>query len=65
MREVQDLLRRCSHHGLPTWLQVQTFHNSLGAPIRTTIDAAVGGALMSKTDDEAFELSEEMVFKNY
>ncbi|KAK5844687.1 hypothetical protein PVK06_000828 [Gossypium arboreum] len=25
----EDLLRRCPHHGLPLWLQVQTFYNGL------------------------------------
>ena len=25
----KELLRRCLHHGLPTWLQVQTFYNGL------------------------------------
>ena len=25
----KDLLRKCPHHGLPVWLQVQTFYNGL------------------------------------
>lgn len=25
----KDLLRKCPHHGLPLWLQVQTFYNNL------------------------------------
>ena len=41
----KDLLRRCPHHDLPTWLQVQTFYNGLGATNRSMVDAAVGGAL--------------------
>ena len=45
----KDLLRRCPHHNLPAWLQVQTFYNGLGATNRSMIDAAAGGALMSKT----------------
>ncbi|KAK5785445.1 hypothetical protein PVK06_040032 [Gossypium arboreum] len=30
----KDLLRRCPHHGLPLWLQVQTFHNGLNPSTR-------------------------------
>ncbi|MBA0628423.1 hypothetical protein Godav_023148 [Gossypium davidsonii] len=35
----KDLLRRCSHRGLPLWLQVQTFYNSLNLSTRQLIDA--------------------------
>lgn len=45
----KDLLRRCPHHGLPIWLQVQTFYNGLSATTRTMIDAVAGGTLMGKT----------------
>ncbi|KAJ4723309.1 DNA-directed DNA polymerase [Melia azedarach] len=61
----KDMLRRCSHHGLPSWLQVQTFYNGLSCTTRTMIDAAAGGALMSKTPDEAYQLLEEMASNNY
>ncbi|KAF7824295.1 uncharacterized protein G2W53_022439 [Senna tora] len=36
----KELLRKCPHHGLPKWLQVQTFYNGLSSGIRTSIDAA-------------------------
>ncbi|XP_017973358.1 PREDICTED: uncharacterized protein LOC108661397 [Theobroma cacao] len=52
----KDLLRRCLHHELPKWLQVKTFYNGLLSPIRTTIDAAVGGA---------YDLLGEMPYNNY
>ena len=61
----KDLLRRCPHHDLPTWLQVQTFCNGLGATNRSMVDAVVGGALMSKTHEAAYELLEELVSNNY
>lgn len=61
----KDMLRRCPHHGLSTWLQVQTFYIGLCCPTRTMIDAATGGALMSKTHDEAYTLLEEMASNNY
>ena len=41
----KKLLRKCPHHGLPKWLQVQTFYNGLCSGTRTTIDVAAGGAL--------------------
>ncbi|KAJ4705035.1 DNA-directed DNA polymerase [Melia azedarach] len=61
----KDMLRRCPHHGLPTWLQVQTFYNGLSCTTRTMIDAAVGSALISKTHDKAYTLLEEMASNNY
>ncbi|KAH9672110.1 hypothetical protein KPL70_017603 [Citrus sinensis] len=61
----KDLLRKCPHHGLPVWLQVQTFYNGLGSNTRTMIDAAAGGTLMGKTPEAAYELLEEMTSNNY
>ena len=31
----KELLRKCPHHGIPLWLQVQTFYNGLILAIRT------------------------------
>ncbi|XP_020425758.1 uncharacterized protein LOC109950616 [Prunus persica] len=61
----KDLLRKCPHHELPTWIQVQTFYNGLSQTSRTLVDAAAGGALMTKTATEAFELLETMASNNY
>ncbi|KAJ4717050.1 DNA-directed DNA polymerase [Melia azedarach] len=61
----KEMMRRCPHHGLPKWLQVQTFYNGLSCTTRTIIDAAANGALMSKTPDEAYQLLEEMASNNY
>ena len=36
----KDMLRRCPHHGLPKWLQVQTFYNGLSGNTKTLVDAA-------------------------
>ncbi|KAF7832953.1 uncharacterized protein G2W53_015286 [Senna tora] len=60
----KELLRKCPHHGLPKWLQVQTFYNGLSSEIRTSIDAAAGGALMSKPIDAAYTLLETMSSNN-
>ena len=61
----KDLLRRCPHHGLPCWLQIQTFYNSLNGVTRQTIDATTGGTINNKTLEATQELIEEMAMNNY
>jgi len=61
----KDILRLCSHHGLQKWMVVQTFYNRVTQPVRSMIDAAAGGTLMSKTEEEAYNLIEEMALNNY
>ncbi|KAF7839265.1 uncharacterized protein G2W53_007747 [Senna tora] len=61
----KELLRKFPHHGLPKWLQVQTFYNGLSSEIRTSIDATAGGALMSKPVDAAYTLLETMSSNNH
>ena len=39
-------------------MQVHTFYNGLSSSARTIIDASVGGALMKKTTDQAYEILE-------
>ncbi|KAL6288360.1 hypothetical protein ACE6H2_005870 [Prunus campanulata] len=46
-------------------MQVQAFYNGLNNASKTTIDAAAGGALMGKTETEAYNLLEEMASNNY
>ncbi|XP_020272432.1 uncharacterized protein LOC109847612 [Asparagus officinalis] len=55
----------CPHHGLEKWLIVHTFYNGLTYNTRMTVDAAVGGALMNKTIDEAYTLIEDMAQNHY
>ena len=38
---------------------MHTFYNGLGDLARTIIDALVGGALMKKTIDQAYEILED------
>lgn len=61
----KDLLRKCPHHELPTWLLVQTFYNGLNGSTRNMVDAAAGGTIMRKTPEEAYELLEEMASNSY
>ncbi|KAK5802490.1 hypothetical protein PVK06_030084 [Gossypium arboreum] len=61
----KDLLRRCPHHGLPLWLQVQTFRNGLNPSTRQMVDAVVGRTINNNTPKEAYEFIEEMSLNNY
>src|SRR5262249_33318084 len=56
----KDLLRKCQHHGLPKWLQVQTFYNGLINGHKAMIDAVARGTLNSKTLEIAYKLIDEM-----
>ena len=64
-KRYKDLLRRCPHHGLTKWMQVQNFYKGLGGSTRTLIDVVAGGAFMGKTQDEAYKILEEMAMNNY
>jgi len=44
---------------------IQAFYNGVTQPLRSTIDAATRETLMSKTEDEAYNLIEEMVLNNF
>ncbi|KAK5772406.1 hypothetical protein PVK06_048694 [Gossypium arboreum] len=61
----KDLLRRCPHHGLPLWLQVQTFYNGVNPSTRQMIDAAAGRTINNKTPEDAYEFIEDMSLNNY
>ena len=55
-----ELQRRCPHHRLTRWMQVRTFYNDLRDATRIVIDASLGGALMKKTTDQAYEILEDV-----
>ncbi|XP_062104565.1 uncharacterized protein LOC133815778 [Humulus lupulus] len=63
----KELLQKCPHHGhgIVKWMLVHTFYNVLRGNTRTIIDAAVGGAFMSKSANKAYELLDEMAMNNY
>ncbi|XP_062081031.1 uncharacterized protein LOC133785832 [Humulus lupulus] len=61
----KELLRKCPHHGIEKWMLVHNFYNDLCGMTCTIIDAAVGGAFMSKSANEACELLEEISMNNY
>jgi len=44
---------------------VQTFYNGVTQLLWSTIDAAAGGTLISKTEEESYNLIEGMTLNNY
>ncbi|KAL5572943.1 hypothetical protein UlMin_022540 [Ulmus minor] len=65
MRKIQGSFKEVPHHGLPLWMQVQTFYNGLLPNTQTMVDAASGGALFNKTPEEGYELIEVMASNNF
>jgi len=44
---------------------VQIFYNRVTQPVRSMIDVAAGGTLMSKMKEETYNLIEEMALNDY
>ncbi|KAL0378486.1 UNVERIFIED_CONTAM: hypothetical protein Sradi_3154100 [Sesamum radiatum] len=61
----KSMLRKCPHHGLPVWRQVQTFYNGVTLANRATIDAVAGGTIMKKLPSEAFNIIDEIATNLY
>ncbi|KAL0336537.1 UNVERIFIED_CONTAM: hypothetical protein Sradi_4865600 [Sesamum radiatum] len=61
----KSMLRKCPHHELPVWRQVQTFYNGVTLANRVTIDAAAGGTIMKKLPSEAFNIIDEIATNLY
>ena len=61
----KDLLRKCPHHELPGWLQIQTFYNALRLEHRVMVDAIVGESLMQRTLKDVYELLNDMALNAF
>ncbi|XP_061336907.1 uncharacterized protein LOC133283987 [Gastrolobium bilobum] len=61
----KELLRKYLNHGIPEWLQMETFYNGLNEQTRGIVDASSGGSLLDKTFTEAYEILERMENNNY
>ena len=61
----KDLLRKCPHHELPGWLQIQTFYNGLKIENRVMVDAIAGGSLMKRTPEGAYGLLDDMALNAF
>ncbi|KAG9446902.1 hypothetical protein H6P81_013030 [Aristolochia fimbriata] len=61
----KELLRKCPNHGIPLWMQIETFYHGIIVSTRSLIDAAAGGTMNKKTPNEVYELIEEMASNMY
>ena len=61
----KDLLRKCPHHELPGWLQIQTFYNGLRLEHRAMVDATTGGSLMRRTQKDVYGLLDDMALNAF
>ena len=46
-------------------MQVYHFYNGLSVPIRTLIDASMGGAILGKNGIEAYQILENIMLNNW
>ena len=61
----KDLLRKCPHHELPGWLQIQTFYNGFRLEHRAMVDATTGGNLMRRTPKDAYGFLDDMALNAF
>nr|GEV11445.1 reverse transcriptase domain-containing protein [Tanacetum cinerariifolium] len=54
----KEMLRACLHHGFTELAQIDTFYNGLIDNDQDSLNAAVGGNLLSKTTREALQIIE-------
>ena len=59
------MLCLCPYHGFQCLMIIQAFYNSLTQSIRSIIDAATGGTLMNKIENEAYTPIKEMALNNF
>jgi drug/metabolite transporter superfamily protein YnfA len=58
---LQEYIQACPHHGMESWLVLQSFYNGLTPMSRGHLYAAAGGVFLSLTINEAMALIEKMV----
>ncbi|XP_061344671.1 uncharacterized protein LOC133290586 [Gastrolobium bilobum] len=61
----KELLWRCPNHGIPEWIQMETFYYGLNGKTKDIVYASSRGALLDKTYTEAYEILERMAYNNY
>jgi len=64
-KRFKEMLRLCPHHGLEKGLIIHTFYNGLLYTTKIYVDAAAGGAWMSKTYTTTYCLIEDMAQNHY
>ena len=65
LEHCKDLLQLYPHYGMQKGMIMQTLYNRVSQPIQFIINVVVSGNLMNKTEDEAYNLVEEMDINNY
>ena len=60
----KELCRKCPHHGLEIWEQVNSFYRGLLPSAREVLDAVAGGLFAKKYSHEAYQLLEDMAESN-
>ena len=60
----KDLLHKSPQHSLPKWMQVHHFYNGLNGTTRTLLDASAGGGTYEQSEDEAYQLLENIAINN-
>ena len=60
----KGLLRKCPHHEIPRWLQVNQFYNGLNSMSRAILDASARGLFLKKNEMEAYEILEDTTNNN-
>ena len=65
LEKYKDLLRKCPHHELSSWLQIQTFYNGLRLKHRAMVDATTGGSIMRRTPEDTYGLLDDMAFNAF
>lgn len=61
----KELLRHFPHHGIPIYIQLETFCNGLVPSSRTMLDSSSGGELLSKSYEEGYKLIERINSNTY
>nr|GEU99581.1 reverse transcriptase domain-containing protein [Tanacetum cinerariifolium] len=55
----KEMLRACPHHGFSELTQIDTFYNGLNEQDQDSLNAAMGGNILSKTTREALKIIEK------
>ena len=60
----KESCRKCPHHGLEIWEQVNSFYRGLLPSAREVLNVAAGGSFAKKYSHEAYQLLEDMAENN-
>ncbi|KAI3672920.1 hypothetical protein L6452_39022 [Arctium lappa] len=60
----KELLRKFPHHGIPYYIQLETFYNGLNPMAKQMLDATSGGAFTANTYNDGYEILEKISTNN-